>query len=62
MRTHRARRTTKRIVPCLLAAGLALGCESYDPPEEATPTDTIAPAPGDAVVPGADDPGPEPSP
>lgn len=62
MRIHPARRTATRIVPCLLAAGLALGCESYDPPEEAAPTDTIAPAPGGAVVPGADEPGPDPNP
>lgn len=42
----------------VLALSLAAGCQDYDPPEEANPFDSIAPAPAtQPAVPGADEPG-----
>lgn len=53
----------KRILAApLLAAALALaacGGDEYEPPEYAEPADTIAPAPGQEVIPGEPEPGPQ---
>jgi hypothetical protein len=45
-----------KILP-VIAAGVLAACDgAYDPPEQAEPTDTIAPAPKAPPVPGMEDP------
>jgi hypothetical protein len=47
------------LIPLLLLCALPLAaCPGAGAPEGAEPADTIAPAPQEPIVPGADEPGP----
>lgn len=53
----------KRSIVLAALAILVSGCDGYDPPDEANPFDSIAPAPKDSTqVPGAGEPGSQPVP
>jgi hypothetical protein len=53
----------RRLGLAVVAAALVWGCDAgYDPPELAEPMDTLAPAPKEPLVPGADEPGPQDEP